>query len=218
MKPFILVSYFYLQKENAFYRNVFDAAEAGKIKLLIDCGGYSFINSGAVLDIDRYCSFCKTVPKDAEYFSLDIPYDPSTTRKNFAYMMKKGLRPIPVYTAGDTFDNLKAYVKWYPRIAIGGGNMFIDRQNAVAYIKSILDHVGGDKLHIFGKFLPELFKTYKVKSCDISSANGRAQKLGTIWLDGRYIGIKEVTKTLLITLCSKYKIDLNTMTYPKTNT
>jgi hypothetical protein len=216
MKPFILVSYFYLQRENAFYRKVFDAAD--KIKLIIDCGGYSFINSGANLNIDEYCAFCKRIPpgKGIEYFSYDVPYDPATTRRNFVYMVSKGLQPIPVYTAGDTFPNLQGYVNKYPRVAIGGGNMFIDRQNAVAYIKRILDHVGGSKLHIFGKFLPELFKTYKVKSCDISSANGRAQKLGTVWLDGRYIGIKELTKTLLIGLCDKYKIDLDTVTYPKT--
>jgi hypothetical protein len=205
MKPFILVSYFYASPKSVLLRKLLDNRD--KIELVIDCGAFSFLSSGKHVSIDDYCAFCKDLPPDVPYFMLDEPYNAKKTRENWDYMLKKGLKPLPVFVHGEGIPRLKELMKDHDWIAVGGGDLRLSKSETYEYIKWVLQQSGGAKqLHIFGKVLIELFKYYHVKSFDNASLY-QANAYHKIWIEGRLVDIRKVPKARLLTLMDKYGFD-----------
>ena len=90
-------------------------------KVFMDCGAFSALMRGVVIDLDRYMAFCHTYASVLEtYVQLDKVGDPVMTRKNLVIMEAEGLHPIPVYTAAAPISELERLCERYDHIALGG--------------------------------------------------------------------------------------------------
>lgn len=105
-------------------------------RFFLDSGAYSAWSKGAVIDIDEYCAFIRANIELIEvYASLDvIPGEPgkaATERqrdeaaeqswRNYLYMVREGLDPLPVYHYGEDMRFLERMLDHgCPYIGIGG--------------------------------------------------------------------------------------------------
>jgi hypothetical protein len=151
-----------------------------KKKYLIDSGGYSAFTKNAIIDIDDYINFVKDNKDMIEnYFNLDDITDSKKTLENQAYIESKGLDPIPVFHYGEDFKILKAYLKKYKYIALGGlvphsgtNNLYIHLDNCFAIIKDYFPV----KIHCFGITSYRTLKRYPFYSADSTSAFGGSMR------------------------------------------
>jgi len=71
-----------------------------KIITYIDSGAWSAYTQKQTIDIDAYIEYLQENAKYIDYyFNLDVIGDPVASLKNFLYMKRKGMDPIPVYHA-----------------------------------------------------------------------------------------------------------------------
>lgn len=90
-------------------------------RVFLDCGAYSAHMRGAVLDFDEYCRFCAEHGDRIEtYVQMDVVGNPQRTRENLAEMQRRGLNPMPVYTASAPLEELDDMCAQYKHIALGG--------------------------------------------------------------------------------------------------
>ena len=92
-----------------------------QLDILMDSGAYSAMTKGEVIEIDKYIKFIKDCGTNiTEHISLDVIGDGAETYKNWTYMKKKGLNPIPTYHLSTDIKYLERYIKETPYIGIGG--------------------------------------------------------------------------------------------------
>jgi len=90
------------------------------ISLFLDSGAFSAKSKGVTIDIDAYIAFIKGNLQHLDVYSnLDVIGDPVGTWKNQEYMEAQGLKPLPVYHAGEGRKYLDRCLK-YGYFAIGG--------------------------------------------------------------------------------------------------
>jgi hypothetical protein len=163
--------------------------------VFIDCGAYSVLMRGAVIDRDRYCEFARANAANvAALVALDVVGDPVQTAENLRYMEAQGLSPMPVYTASAPLAELERLCERYRHLAIGGmrgreagvrewQRRHLDRVFAVAR------RFWPVKFHVFGITAQWVLERYPVYSADSSAAivgSGMGRLL--LWQRGQFEG------------------------------
>jgi hypothetical protein len=99
-----LVSYFYLRNVKSYIVKLMKLPATSIYKrLLVDSGGYQTKSLGSIIDIDEYSDYCMYLDElhknsniGMRYVQIDVVGDPKKTLLNYEYMLKKGLKPLPV--------------------------------------------------------------------------------------------------------------------------
>lgn len=90
-------------------------------EIFLDSGGFSAMTQGVTINLSEYAAFLKRYAhRITTYANLDVIGDAAKTWANQQKMEALGLRPLPVFHTGESFDVLERYVERYPYIAIGG--------------------------------------------------------------------------------------------------
>lgn len=164
--------------------------------VFIDCGAYSVLMRGAVIDLDRYCQFVRDNIDDvATIVALDVVGDAVTTRKNLEYMKAQGLDPVPVYTAMAPVAELERLLdEGYKHIALGGmrgreAGVRDWQKEKLDRTFRVLEKHWPIKTHLFGIMAQWALERYPIYSADSSGAivgGGMGRLL--LWEDGEFIG------------------------------
>ena len=93
-----------------------------KPQLFADSGAFVAYERGVQLDIDVYAEWLhRWGHLFAAYANLDAIKDPARSYQNQSYLEAKGLRPMPVFHAGESFDWLRRYLDdGHDYIGLGG--------------------------------------------------------------------------------------------------
>mgnify|MGYP003110595691 FL=1 len=121
-----------------------------EIRFLLDCGAFTAFFTGKKIELDDYCKFVETCdPKPWRYFSLDVIGNPEKTAKNFEIMLKRGFKPVPIYTPGEDKQAIDYFYSKSDVVGFGGINNF-DGKKRKGYIKGIMNYEKGRKVHFLG--------------------------------------------------------------------
>lgn len=144
-------------------------AELGsELDLFIDSGAFTAWQARKEIRLQDYCDFLHRLPVRPEcYVALDVVGNPQRTRENFDEMLKQGLRPVPVWTRGDTPESLEHYFTHSDTVALGGLAKL--GTNPVPYLMATRKLTRGRKVHLFGMTRLNLIKALRPYSCDSSS-------------------------------------------------
>lgn len=171
-----------------YYKSVdmeaFVAAFPTPPRVFADSGAFSAMNVGAEVSLADYTEWLLRWQHLFEvYVPLDVIGDGAATLANHRAMEDAGLRPIPVYHAGEPWHYLEAYVEAYPYIALGGmvgsaGTPALMRHSVEAYR---IARQSGAQFHGFGMTKLELLRALPWYSVD-SSSWGAGHRYGQLRL------------------------------------
>ena len=138
-----------------------------RIRFVLDSGAFTAWKSGQPIAVDDYCRFIETLPiKPWRYFALDAIGDPHGTMKNYEIMLKRGFKPIPIFTRGEDPKVLDDYYKTSDVVGIGG---LVGTMGNKGFVKGIMGKVGGRKVHLLGFTNLAFLKLFKPYMADSSS-------------------------------------------------
>jgi hypothetical protein len=158
----VLVAYPYLNKGVV---EVLARAPAG-LRLLVDSGAFTAWKAGKPICLDDYCRFLESLPLEPwRYFSLDVVGDPHETLRNYETMLRRGFRPVPVFTRGEDPSVLDDYYKTSDVVGIGG---LVGTPNSQGFVRAIMRHVGQRNVHWLGFTYFDFIKVYRPFMCDSS--------------------------------------------------
>jgi hypothetical protein len=159
----VLVAYPYatppMLKRLAEYRD--------SIRFVLDSGAFTAWKAGKPIELDDYCRFLEQLPvKPWRYFLLDVIGDPHGTMRNYETMLKRGFKPVPIFTRGEDPIVLEDYYKTSEVVGIGG---LVGTRRNRGFVNGIMKHVGNRKVHWLGFTVPEFVLHYRPYMCDSSS-------------------------------------------------
>lgn len=138
-----------------------------EIRLLIDSGAFTAWKAGTTISIDDYCKFIESLPVTPwRYFSLDVIGNPKGTLKNYEIMVKRGFKPIPIFTRGEDPSYLDDYYKTSDVVGIGG---LVGTKKNKGFVKGIMKVVNGRKVHWLGFTNLDFLKVFKPYMADSST-------------------------------------------------
>ena len=149
-----------------------------RVNFFLDSGAFSAMTQKAEINIDEYIQFIRdNGPSIAMYANLDVIGDAVGTHKNLKYMEDKGMKPLPVYHAGEPFSYLEEYVNGYDYICLGGAAGRLKTQEQVMRWLDVLwdkyltkdDGFAKIKVHGFGITSFPLLLRYPWESVDSTS-------------------------------------------------
>lgn len=142
-------------------------------RFLLDSGAFTAWKAGKQINLDDYCRFIESLPFEPwGYFMLDVIGNPGATMKNYETMLKRGFKPIPIFTRGEDVSVLEDYYKNSEIVGFGG---LVGTPGNKGFVKGIMDKVNGRKCHWLGFTQLNFIKHFKPYSCDASSWNNGAQ-------------------------------------------
>jgi|TARA_R110000824_G_scaffold260399_1_gene449070 hypothetical protein len=89
-------------------------------QVFIDSGAFSAHTQGKPVSLTKYCEFLTKYPNVSEYAALDVIGDPMLSRCNTEEMEVRGLKPIPTFHRGSSWQELQRIAERYERFALGG--------------------------------------------------------------------------------------------------
>lgn len=198
----VLVAYPYLNKSLQVYLQ-----DKNDINLLLDSGAFTAWKAGQVIEIDDYCKFIDNLPiKPWKYFALDVVGNPQKTMENYEIMLKRGYKPIPIFTRGEDISVLEDYYKTSDIVGVGG---LVGTKKNKAFVNALMKKINKRKVHWLGFTNIKYIKFYKPYMCDSSSwltgsryasfnlycGNGKFEKINKRqWLTNRdYLNGNELT-------------------------
>lgn len=198
----VLVAYPYLNKSLQTYLQ-----DKNDINLLLDSGAFTAWKAGQVIEIDDYCKFIDNLPiKPWKYFALDVVGNPQKTMENYEIMLKRGYKPIPIFTRGEDISVLEDYYKTSDLVGVGG---LVGTKKNKAFVNALMKKINKRKVHWLGFTNIKYIKFYKPYMCDSSSwltgsryasfnlycGNGKFEKINKRqWLTNRdYLNGNELT-------------------------
>lgn len=127
--------------------------------IIIDSGAFSAWNSGKVVDIEKYISYCQNLDPDWTFINLDvIPKTGSSKqeiercieqgKENFLYIKTKIKNVLPVYHYGEDLSVLKWYMEHCDYIGISPANDTHEKVKR-AFLDSVFD-ITRDKIKCHG--------------------------------------------------------------------
>lgn len=138
-----------------------------QIRFLLDSGAFTAWKAGKQINLDDYCRFIESLPfKPFGYFMLDVIGDPKATMKNYETMLKRGFKPIPIFTRGEHISVLDDYYKTSEVVGIGG---LVGTSGNKGFVKGIMTKIGQRKCHWLGFTQTNFIKYYRPYSCDSST-------------------------------------------------
>jgi len=122
VKPLnILCAYPYLTSESISYLQEFDKTYPNTLCFFIDSGAFTAFNTNKTITLNDYCSFISNLPfKPWRYILLDVIGNEIETKKNYEEMLRRGFRPVPVFTHGTAWSDVDYYYQQSDFICYGG--------------------------------------------------------------------------------------------------
>jgi len=172
------------------------------VRLMLDSGAFSAKQQGIDIDLDDYIRYVKKNTKYIDtYVNLDLipkreghkdvapifKESAEVSWKNFQYMLKKGLKPIPVFHQGENFSWLEKMVRQgHDYIGVSPTRrVFIDeRFKWLDEVFTILTDSDGRptvKVHGFGLFAFRLLWRYPFETVD-STTWSRMAGFGSVYV------------------------------------
>ncbi len=146
---------------------------ANRIRFVLDSGAFTAWKAGKPIALDDYCRFIESLPiKPWRYFALDVIGRPQATLENYELMIKRGFKPIPIFTRGEAPEMLDHYYKTSDVVGIGG---LVGTEQNKGFVKGIMSKVKDRKVHLLGFTNLAFLKFYKPYMCDASSWNSGAR-------------------------------------------
>lgn len=144
-----------------------------RIRFVLDSGAFTAWKAGKPIKLDDYCNFIEKLPFTPwRYFALDVIGDPHATMDNYTTMLKRGFKPIPIFTRGEDVSVLDDYYKTSDVVGIGG---LVGTPRNKGFVKGIMAHVAGRKVHWLGFTNFDFVKSYRPYMCDSSTWEGGAR-------------------------------------------
>lgn len=189
------------------------------IRFLLDSGAFTAWKANKTIHIDEYCSFIENLPiKPWRYFTLDVVGDPEGSLRNYEIMLKRGFKPVPVFTRGESLSILEEYYKTSDLVAIGG---LVQTVNNKGFVKAIMKVIGNRKVHWLGFNSKEFVAHYKPFMCDSSSwssalrfASAQIYDTNGIWYQVGKKDFAKQPKPQIISLLNQYKISFARLADP----
>lgn len=180
---------------------------------LLDSGAFTAWKLGKPIQLEDYCRFIETLPiKPWRYFALDVIGNAKASEENYLRMLDRGLRPIPIFTRGESPAMLEKYYETSDVVGIGG---LVGTQGNAGFVKGIMKIVGKRKVHWLGFNKKEFIAHYRPYMCDSSSWSGaiRYGQLSIYDKRGRFIRIQKSDFTKapsqeLIRIIDEYGLDI----------
>lgn len=141
-------------------------AVSDRLDLIIDCGAFTVHKKGKKICLEEYYDFLSVIDFPIiGYLALDSIGDPIQTFKNFIRMQQDGYDPIPIFTRGDTLEQLEEYYKYSDMVALGG--LWAGGENDPGYVKWVMEQgFRGRKTHWLGFAVHHLMLHFKPYSVD----------------------------------------------------
>jgi len=138
-----------------------------QVRIYIDSGAFTAWRGGKQILIDDYCRFLDGLGFQPHgYFTLDKIGDPHGSMENYQTFLRRGYKPIPIFTRGEDPSVLDDYFKTSEIVGIGG---LVKTKGNFGFVKGIQRHVKGRKVHWLGFTSPGFIATYKPYSVDSAS-------------------------------------------------
>lgn len=159
----ILVAYPYMRKDVIEILN----QNKNNIRFLLDSGAFTAWKAKKEINLDDYCRFIESLPFEPwKYFSLDVIGDAKKSMDNYELMLKRGFKPIPIFTRGEDPSVIEDYYKTSEVVGLGG---LVGTTGNKGFVKGIMKKVNGRKVHWLGFTNKMFLKIYKPYMCDSSS-------------------------------------------------
>jgi hypothetical protein len=137
------------------------------MRLVIDCGAFTAHRRGETISLDAYCEFIGQMPvRPWRYFALDVVGDPVRTLANYDRMIERGLRPIAIFTRGESLEVLEHYYRTADVIGTGG---MTDMPGWHGFINGLTKAAAGRRLHWLGFTNLRFMKFYRPYMADSSN-------------------------------------------------
>lgn len=160
----LLVAYPYLDNPGML-KHVTD--NAAHLQLVVDSGAYTAWKAGTPIKLDDYCRFLDRLPVTPwRYFALDMIGDPAGTMRNYETMLKRGFKPIPVFTRGEDLSMLEDYYRTADVVGIGG---LVGTRGNKGFVNALMKAAGKRRTHWLGFTDMAYMKHYRPYMCDCSS-------------------------------------------------
>lgn len=166
-----------------------------ELRILIDSGAFTAWKAGTTISVDDYCKFIEALPvKPWRYFTLDVVGDPKGTVQNYEIMLKRGFKPVPIFTRGEDPSHLDEYYKTSDVVGIGG---LVGTDKNKGFVKGIMKKVNGRKVHWLGFTNLAFLKVFKPYMADSSTWEMGARFASCSLYLGRGLPIVQITKPSL---------------------
>lgn len=143
------------------------AANREKVRFLLDSGAFTAWKAGKKIAVDDYCRFIEGMPFPPwRYFALDVVGDPKGTLRNYELMLKRGFKPVPIFTRGEDLSVLEDYYRTSDVVGVGG---LVGTPGNRGFVNGIMKHVGKRRVHWLGFTDVEFLKHYRPYMCDSST-------------------------------------------------
>lgn len=138
-----------------------------RVRFLLDSGAFTAWKSGKPIKLDDYCRFIESLPvKPWRYFVLDVIGDAHGTLKNYETMLKRGFKPVPIFTRGEDPSVLEDYYKTSDVVGVGG---LVGTSGNTGFVNGIMKKIGSRRCHWLGFTRFNFMKHYRPYMCDSSS-------------------------------------------------
>lgn len=143
------------------------SAHSSHVRFVVDSGAFTAWKAGKSILIDDYCTFLHNLPiKPWRYFTLDVVGNPEGSYKNYEIMLRRGFKPIPIFTRGEDPKALETYYQTSDVVGIGG---LVATKGNKGFVKGIMNKVGKRNVHWLGFTNLSFLKHYKPYMADSSS-------------------------------------------------
>ena len=181
----ILVSFYYI--DNPTIEKLREHKET--TRFLLDSGAFSAWKKGKTIEVDDYCRFIEKLTPIIEpwrYFTLDVVGDPVKTQENYEIMLKRGFKPIPIFTRGENISSIDDYYKNSDVVGIGS---LVQTKKNRQFVNAVMKKIGKRKAHWLGFTQINYLKHYKPYMCDTSAVNSafRYARLGLYVGNGKFL-------------------------------
>lgn len=181
----ILISYYYIDNR------MIDKLSENKdtTRFLLDSGAFSAWKAGKTIKVDDYCNFIEKITPTINpwrYFTLDVVGDPLKTQENYEIMLKRGFKPIPIFTRGENISSIDDFYKNSDVVGIGG---LVQTKKNKQFVNAVMKKIGKRKVHWLGFTKINYLKHYKPYMCDSSTPTFafRYARLGLYVGNGKFI-------------------------------
>jgi len=143
--------------------------------LFIDSGAFSVHKSGKIIQLKEYIDYIKKwkdTGKPIVYASLDVIGDEKESYKNYKYLLKKKLNPMPCFHYGEDFEVLKKYAEMTNYIGLGALVGVSTKKRRIFLDRVFEKYPDPEKIgfHGFGITTKSLLTDYPWRSVDSTSA------------------------------------------------
>lgn len=144
------------------------AKELGSsLRFVLDSGAFTSWKLGKEIRLDDYCKFIESLPVTPwRYFTLDVIGDPEATMKNYQTMLRRGFKPVPIFTRGEDPSVIDEYYETSDVVGVGG---LVGTKGNRGFVKGIMSKIGKRKVHWLGFTNLEFVKHFKPYMCDTSA-------------------------------------------------